>query len=693
MEKTVSAVLVAAGSSTRMGFDKLSFDLGGETVLHRSIRAFAQCPQITELVLVAGKNREFVAQQAADCPKPVQIVAGGATRAESAKNGVLAAHGELVAVHDAARPFVSASVITAALEAAARCGAAAPAVPVKDTIKTAARGDGKTVPPDCAVCATPDRSTLYAVQTPQCFDRAAYLAALEELDETRARLVTDDCSLFELTGRPVQLTQGDYANLKITTREDLPCPAQRKETEMRIGHGYDVHRLVEQRKLILGGVEIPFEKGLLGHSDADVLTHAVMDAVLGAAALGDIGQHFPDNDPEYAGADSLKLACRVAQILKEHGWRIENIDATLLCQRPKLAPHIPAMRANLAAAFGLPVEAVSVKATTEEHLGFTGEGLGIAAHAVALISCVRGHTRMTLNAIIANFQTFKIVDLLDIIIIAFLIYQLLGIINRTRAGQLAKGALLVMVVYLVANTLNMRTVTWLLNSLLQVGLLTLVVLFQPEIRRALERMGQTDQWASKLFNVKGRYNDPSLKGAWRSAIIAICDAAERFSETKTGALIVLERHTNLSEIVRTGTPVNSAVNLEVLGTIFYEGTPLHDGAAIIENGRIKAAGCVLPLSNNLDLGKDMGTRHRACLGIAENSDAIAIVVSEETGIISMAKNGVLIRHFDRQSLYTRLIDEMIPKESTVEKNTADSWVEQAKKLWNWISQKGEDEQQ
>ena len=180
---------------------------------------------------------------------------------------------------------------------------------------------------------------------------------------------------------------------------------------------------------------------------------------------------------------------------------------------------------------------------------------------------------MTLNAIIANFQTFKIVDLLDIIIIAFLIYQLLGIINRTRAGQLAKGALLVMVVYLVANTLNMRTVTWLLNSLLQVGLLTLVVLFQPEIRRALERMGQTDQWASKLFNVKGRYNDPSLKGAWRSAIIASCDAAERFSETKTGALIVLERHTNLSEIVRTGTPVNSAVNLEVLGTIFYEGTP------------------------------------------------------------------------------------------------------------------------
>ena len=385
LEKKVSAVLVAAGSSTRMGFDKLSFDMGGETVLHRSIRAFAQCPLVDEIILVAGSNRAFAQQQAADCAKPVCVVAGGATRAESAKNGVLAASGALVAVHDAARPFVGQQVITAALEAAAQCGAAAPAVPVKDTIKAAVRGSGKTVPESCFVHATPDRSTLYAVQTPQCFDRAAYLAALEELDAEKARLVTDDCSLFELTGRPVQLTQGDYANLKITTREDLPRPEQKEEHKMRIGHGYDVHRLVEGRKLILGGVEVPFEKGLLGHSDADVLAHAVMDAVLGAAALGDIGQHFPDNDPVYSGADSLKLARRVAEILKEHGFRIENIDATLLCQRPKLAPHIPAMRRNLADAFGLPVDAVSVKATTEEHLGFTGEGLGIAAHAVALI--------------------------------------------------------------------------------------------------------------------------------------------------------------------------------------------------------------------------------------------------------------------------------------------------------------------
>lgn len=385
LEKKVSAVLVAAGSSTRMGFDKLSFDLGGETVVQRSIRAFAECPLVSEIVLVAGKNRAFLEQQAAACTKPVQVVQGGATRAESAKNGVLAAHGELVAVHDAARPFVSQAVITAALEAAAACGAAAPAVPVKDTVKRAVRGDGKTVPEQCMVADTPDRSTLYAVQTPQCFDRAAYLAALDELDAEKARLVTDDCSLFELTGRPVQLTQGDYANLKITTREDLPRAEQKEGNDMRIGHGYDVHRLVEGRKLIMGGVTIPYEKGLLGHSDADVLLHAVSDALLGAAALGDIGKHFPDTDPRYEGADSLMLLREVGRLLDETGYTVGNIDATVLCQAPKLAPHIPAMRQNIANALGLALDDVSVKATTEEHLGFTGEGLGIAAHAVALI--------------------------------------------------------------------------------------------------------------------------------------------------------------------------------------------------------------------------------------------------------------------------------------------------------------------
>lgn len=370
---SVTAIIVAAGASRRMGFDKLSYRLpDGRTVLETSCALFAAHPAVDELVLVAGGNRPQCEAIAAACPKPCTVVQGGATRADSVRSGLAAAKGQLVAIHDAARPFASAEIITAALQAAAKSGAAAPAVPVKDTIKIADQ-DGKVV-------ATPDRAMLYAVQTPQCFDRALYLQALEAVSGEKASLVTDDCSLFELAGLPVTLTAGDYANLKITTQEDL-----QKEKTMRIGHGYDVHRLVEDRKLILGGVEVPYEKGLLGHSDADVLLHAVMDAVLGAAALGDIGQHFPDTDPAYKGADSLALTREVAKIIAAHGYKVGNIDATILCQRPKLAPHIPAMRQNIADAFGLPLDAVSVKATTEEHLGFTGEGLGIATHAVALI--------------------------------------------------------------------------------------------------------------------------------------------------------------------------------------------------------------------------------------------------------------------------------------------------------------------
>ncbi len=369
----VTAIIVAAGASRRMGFDKLSYRLpDGQTVLEKSCAALAAHPAVTQLVLVAGANRETCERIAQRCPKPCVVVAGGETRADSVRHGLEVASGELVAIHDAARPFVSQAVITAALQAAAQTGAAAPAVPVKDTIKVA-DADGR-------VQNTPDRATLYAVQTPQCFSRKLYLEALERVTGEKAHLVTDDCSLFELADFPVTLTQGDYENYKITTKEDL-----QKEKTMRIGHGYDVHRLMEGRKLILGGVDIPYEKGLLGHSDADVLLHAIMDAVLGAAALGDIGKHFPDTDPAYKGADSLALTRAVAKLIAEHGYTVGNIDATILCQAPKLAPHIAAMRQNIADAFGIPLDAVSVKATTEEHLGFTGEGLGIAAHAVALL--------------------------------------------------------------------------------------------------------------------------------------------------------------------------------------------------------------------------------------------------------------------------------------------------------------------
>lgn len=369
----VTAILVAAGASRRMGFDKLSYRLpDGRTVLQTSCDALTAHPAVEQIVLVAGANRASCEEIAAACPKPCVVVDGGQTRADSVRSGLAAARGELVAIHDAARPFVREELITAVLQAAARTGAAAPAVPVKDTIKVAGA--------DGVVRMTPDRATLYAVQTPQCFSRRLYEQALDKVTGEQARLVTDDCSLFELAGYPVTLTPGDYENYKITTKEDL-----QKEKTMRIGHGYDVHRLVEGRKLILGGVEIPYEKGLLGHSDADVLLHAVMDAVLGAAALGDIGKHFPDTDPAYKGADSMALTRAVAELIRREGYRVGNIDATILCQAPKLAPHIQTMRQNIAGAFGLAVEDVSVKATTEEHLGFTGNGEGIAVHAVTLL--------------------------------------------------------------------------------------------------------------------------------------------------------------------------------------------------------------------------------------------------------------------------------------------------------------------
>lgn len=370
---SVTAILVAAGSSRRMGFDKLEHRLpDGRTVLQTSLAAFADHPRVSQIVMVAGGNLDTCRALAAACPKPCTAVHGGATRADSVCAGLSVAAGDIVAIHDAARPFVSEAVITAAIEMAEAEGAAAPAVPVKDTIKIAGEGG--------RVLSTPARETLFAVQTPQCFRRELYQRALTAVQGDAARLVTDDCSLFELAGLPVHLTAGDYANYKITTKEDL-----KGESAMRIGHGYDVHRLVEGRPLILGGVTIPYEKGLLGHSDADVLLHAVSDALLGAAALGDIGKHFPDTDERYKGADSLELLRQVGLLLAERGLHPVNLDATVLCQAPKLAPHIPGMRANIARVLDMDPDTVSVKATTEEHLGFTGEGLGIAAHAVALI--------------------------------------------------------------------------------------------------------------------------------------------------------------------------------------------------------------------------------------------------------------------------------------------------------------------
>ena len=376
-------MVAAAGGSTRMGQPKQHIRLGKHPVLIHTLLALQQVAAVDEILLITRPEDVdvFTAEaKAAGVTKLTRAVAGGATRQQSVANGLAALPLEatIVGIHDGARPLIDPDTVAAVITTAAECKAAAVAVPVKDTLKHT-DGDG-------VVIDTPDRTNLWRVQTPQVFDRAAFCAAMAAATAAGCDY-TDDCQLMEAAGHKVKLVTGLDTNLKLTTPEDIAlAKALMKESDtMRIGHGYDVHRLVEERDLILGGVKIEYEKGLLGHSDADVLTHAVMDALLGAAALGDIGKLFPDNDPAYKGADSIGLLRHVAKRIGEEGYTIGNIDATILCQRPKLAPHIPQMRQILAAACGVDASRISVKATTEEGLGFTGSGEGIAAHCVCLL--------------------------------------------------------------------------------------------------------------------------------------------------------------------------------------------------------------------------------------------------------------------------------------------------------------------
>ena len=376
-------MVAAAGGSTRMGQPKQHILLGKHPVLIHTLLALQQVAAVDEILLIARpEDHDVFAAQAkeAGVTKLSHIVAGGATRQQSVQNGLAALPPEatIVGIHDGARPLIDPDTVATVIATAAECGAAAVAVPVKDTLK---RTDEQGV-----IIDTPDRANLWRVQTPQVFDRAKLCAAMEAA-MAAGKDYTDDCQLMEAAGHKVKLVKGLDTNLKLTTPEDIALAKalMKEEKPMRIGHGYDVHKLVEGRDLILGGVKIEYEKGLLGHSDADVLTHAVMDALLGAAALGDIGKLFPDNDPAYKGADSIALLRRVVERVSEDGYKIGNIDATILCQRPKLAPHIPKMRQIIADACGVDVASVSVKATTEEGLGFTGSGEGIATHCVCLL--------------------------------------------------------------------------------------------------------------------------------------------------------------------------------------------------------------------------------------------------------------------------------------------------------------------
>ena len=391
----VAAVIVAAGRGTRFGgtLPKVFAPLGGVPLLCRSVLAYEQCDAVGEIVVVAPPGHcERAGLVCAEHTSRLRaVVPGGEQRPESVMAGLEALRGEppeIVCIHDGARPLVDPATIERTINAARAHGAAIAGIPATDTLKR--------VDQSGRIVATPVRAELRHAQTPQTFRWEIILEAYQ-----RARLegldVTDDASLVERMGHPVYVTEGHPDNIKVTTPDDLARAEWllarregRSAATMRIGTGYDVHALVVGRALVLGGVVVPHRLGLGGHSDADVLTHAICDALLGAAALGDIGRHFPDDDPQYEGACSLDLAQQVVTILASEGWRPANVDATVICQRPRLSPHVPAMRANLADALGLPVEAVSVKATTTEGLGFAGRGEGIAAQAVVSIEPFAG---------------------------------------------------------------------------------------------------------------------------------------------------------------------------------------------------------------------------------------------------------------------------------------------------------------
>jgi 2-C-methyl-D-erythritol 4-phosphate cytidylyltransferase/2-C-methyl-D-erythritol 2,4-cyclodiphosphate synthase len=373
---SATAVIAAAGSGTRFGSDKLSIKLLGKPVLVWTLEAFQKANSIQDIVIVTKDTRIPIVRELCDdfhITKVTHIVAGGETRQDSVYIGVTHSSQPIVAVHDGARPLISPHLIDKAVDEAEKYGAAVVCVPAKDTIKQAENN---------VVLTTPDRSQLYLAQTPQVFQKELYLNAAV----TTTITATDDVALLEQQGVQVRVVLGEEKNIKITTEQDLKTASAilgESPSQIRIGHGYDVHKLAEERKLILCGVEIPFEMGLMGHSDADVCAHALTDAILGALALGDIGKHFPDTDQKYKDINSLLLLEKVIQLISTKGWYLMNADITIAAQRPKLSPYIPEMRENLAGICGISTDCISVKATTEEGLLLSDKG--ISAQCVCLL--------------------------------------------------------------------------------------------------------------------------------------------------------------------------------------------------------------------------------------------------------------------------------------------------------------------
>lgn len=374
-------IIAAAGAGTRMGRGepKQFIDIGGIPMLVRSARIFRDITEICGMIVTSAE--EYIARTEevlAGAGIEAEVIAGGAERQDSVRLAVEYMAEEhpdwdCVLIHDCARPFVTGEIVRRCIRAASSAGAAVPVVPVKDTI----RERGRTL----------DRSGLFAVQTPQGFRTDVIIEAHRRAAED-GFTGTDDISLAERIGIVPEMTEGSYKNIKITTPDDLEkiSPGGRAA---RTGTGFDVHRS-GGRGLVLGGAEFPDETGLIGHSDADVLLHAVMDALLGAAGLGDIGRHFPDSDGRYAGISSMKLLREVGMMLEDAGFRPGNIDATVICERPKIAARTAEMEKNIAGALGIDAENVNVKGTTTEGLGFTGRGEGIAAGAVCTVYLTEG---------------------------------------------------------------------------------------------------------------------------------------------------------------------------------------------------------------------------------------------------------------------------------------------------------------
>jgi 2-C-methyl-D-erythritol 4-phosphate cytidylyltransferase / 2-C-methyl-D-erythritol 2,4-cyclodiphosphate synthase len=386
----VTAIIAAGGSGRRVGgsVPKQLLEIGGTTLLQRSVEAFRSHPGVGEVIVAVPPDLLAAPPRWLEGVRNVRLVAGGERRQDSVAQAfaAVAADVEVVLVHDAARPFVTSDVISRAIRGAVAHGAAIVALPVTDTVKRVARE---------VIVETLPREEIFLAQTPQAFRRDVLGAAIAAGRMTET--ATDEALLAERAGHPVHVVAGDSANVKITTAADL----ERARGQLRpptaagrVGVGYDLHRLVEGRPLVLGGVTVPSERGALGHSDADVVCHAVTDAILGAARAGDIGQHYPDTDPRWKGASSIALLTEVAGLVRGRGLEVENVDVVVILERPKIGPHRDAIQSRLAEALGVDGSRVSVKGKTNEGVDAVGRGEAIAAHAVALLTTNDSDSRL-----------------------------------------------------------------------------------------------------------------------------------------------------------------------------------------------------------------------------------------------------------------------------------------------------------